>query len=131
MALVSVSEAARLVCVSRPTIYKMLHSGALNYTSTVKHGKPAKAIDTSELIRVFGSVSGVKMDVKNDTAATSVDRDDLQNLQHQLAMLRQENDGLRNAVNARDEHITSLRQAMLLLEHRPEPRPPWWKFWKR
>ena len=131
MALVSVSEAARLACVSRPTIYKMLNSGALSYTPTVKHGKRVKAIDTSELIRVFSTISGVDGDVKRDTVSTPVNSDFLQDLQHQLAMLRLENDGLRNAVSARDEHISSLRQAMHLLEHKPEQVSPWWKFWKR
>lgn len=53
MARVSISEAARLACVSRPTIYKLLKSGELSYTSVVKHGKSVKAIDTTELIRVF------------------------------------------------------------------------------
>ena len=32
MARVSISEAARLVKVSRPTIYKMINSGKLSYT---------------------------------------------------------------------------------------------------
>jgi excisionase family DNA binding protein len=58
MARVSISEAARLVKVSRPTIYKMINSGKLSYTSVVKHGKGIKVIDTSELIRVFGSLDG-------------------------------------------------------------------------
>jgi excisionase family DNA binding protein len=53
MARVSISEAARLVKVSRPTIYKMINSGKLSYTSVVKHGKHTKVIDTSELIRVL------------------------------------------------------------------------------
>ena len=103
MARVSISEAARLVKVSRPTIYKMINSGKLSYTSVVKHGKAIKVIDTSELIRVFGSLD--------------------------------ENDGLKGAVKARDEHIDSLRQAMQLLEHKREPssppHSPWWKFWKK
>ncbi len=50
MARVSISEAARLVKVSRPTIYKMINSGKLSYTSVVKHGKGIKVIDTSELL---------------------------------------------------------------------------------
>lgn len=53
MARVSISEAARLASVSRPTIYKLLKSGELSYTSVVKHGKSVKAIDTTELIRVL------------------------------------------------------------------------------
>ena len=143
MAKVSISEAARLVNVSRPTLYKMLNNGTLTYTSVVKHGKQVKTIDASELIRVFGSLGGVKDDTQNavsvDGHATAINSDILQDLQHQIALLKTENDGLKGAVNARDEHISSLRQAMLLLEHKQEqPAPqisspahsPWWKFWK-
>jgi hypothetical protein len=50
------------------------------------------------------------------------------------SLLEAENDGLKGAVKARDEHIDSLRQAMQLLEHKREPssppHSPWWKFWK-
>ncbi|HBQ1080428.1 helix-turn-helix domain-containing protein [Klebsiella pneumoniae] len=139
MARVSISEAARLVKVSRPTIYKMLNSGKLSYTSVVKHGKNTKVIDTAELIRVFGSLYGVidtvKNDVKGDADATEVNILGLHDLQHKIALLEAENDGLKGAVKARDEHIDSLRQAMQLLEHKHEPSPqvhsPWWKFWKK
>ncbi|MCV5925990.1 hypothetical protein OFO11_29305, partial [Escherichia coli] len=52
-----------------------------------------------------------------------------------LKSLEAENDGLKGAVKARDEHIDSLRQAMQLLEHKHEPSSPpdspWWKFWKK
>ena len=138
MAKVSISEAARLVNVSRPTLYKMLNTGKLTYISVVKHGKQVKTIDTSELLRVFGSLDGVNSDtgadVKFDDKVTAVNTDDLQVLQHQIALLQTENEGLKGAVNARDEHISSLRQAMLLLEHKQEPSvssgSPWWKFWK-
>lgn len=141
MARVSISEAARLVSVSRPTIYKLLKSGELSYTSVVKHGKPVKTIDTAELVRVFGAlevVSGGKSDaVKFDDMSTSVNSDFLQSLQHQLTLLQTENAGLKDAVNARDEHISSLRQAMQLLEHKQSASDPqsvpaksWWQFWK-
>ncbi len=138
MARVSISEAARLVKVSRPTIYKMINSGKLSYTSVVKHGKAIKVIDTSELIRVFGSLDGVidtvKYDVKSDAESTGVNSVGLHDLQHRIALLEAENDGLKGAVKARDEHIDSLRQAMQLLEHKHEPssppHSPWWKFWK-
>ena len=42
MARVSISEAARLVKVSRPTIYKMINCGKLSYISVVKYGKSIK-----------------------------------------------------------------------------------------
>ena len=143
MARVSISEAARLVKVSRPTIYKMINSGTLSYTSVVKHGKAIKVIDTSELIRVFGSLDGVidtvkydvKYDVKSDAESTGINSVGLHDLQHRIALLEAENDGLKGAVKARDEHIDSLRQAMQLLEHKHEPssppHSPWWKFWKK
>ena len=135
MAKVSISEAARLVKVSRPTIYKMINSGKLSYTSVVKHGKGIKVIDTSELIRVFGSLDGVIDDVKSDAESTGINSVGLHDLQHRIALLEAENDGLKGAVKARDEHIDSLRQAMQLLEHKYEPssppHSPWWKFWKK
>ena len=135
MARVSISEAARLVKVSRPTIYKMINSGKLSYTSVVKHGKAIKVIDTSELIRVFGSLDGVIDDVKSDAESTGINSVGLHDLQHRIALLEAENDGLKGAVKARDEHIDSLRQAMQLLEHKREPssppHSPWWKFWKK
>lgn len=142
MARVSISEAARLVSVSRPTIYKLLKSGELSYTSVVKHGKSVKTIDTAELMRIFGAIEFVSVGksdtVKFDDMSTSVNSDILQSLQHQLTLLQTENAGLKDAVNARDEHISSLRQAMQLLEHKqlpsemPNPTAsPWWKFWKK
>ncbi|MBA8030544.1 helix-turn-helix domain-containing protein (plasmid) [Escherichia coli] len=135
MARVSISEAARLVKVSRPTIYKMINSGKLSYTSVVKHGKGIKVIDTSEIIRVFGSLDGVIDDVKSDAESTGINSVGLHDLQHRIALLEAENDGLKGAVKARDEHIDSLLQAMQLLEHKHEPssppHSPWWKFWKK
>jgi len=138
MAKISISEAARLVNISRPTLYKMLNTGKLTCTSVVKYGKQVKTIDTSELIRVFGSLEGVKdkaaEDVNIDGVNTEINTHDLQHLHHQIALLKSENDGLKGAVNARDEHIDSLRQAMLLLEQKKEipvtSRTPWWMFWK-
>lgn len=140
MATVSISEAARLAGISRPTIYKMINSGQLNLTSVVKAGKTVKTIDTSELIRVFGSIenlpAGTGFTVNQKQEITQVDSPDLQGLQHKIELLQKENEGLKEAVASRDDHISSLRQAMLLLEHKqdlqqPSPLPVrWWQFWK-
>ena len=141
MARVSISEAARLASVSRPTIYKLLKSGELSYSSVVKYGKTVKVIDTTEIIRVFGSLAfDSERDnavVKSDDHSTGVHSDFLQDLQHQVALLQAENAGLKDAVNARDEHINSLRLAMQLLEHKQGTADPqnvparfWWQFWK-
>ena len=142
MARVSISEAARLASVSRPTIYKLIKSGELSYTSVVKHGNSVKTIDVSELIRVFGALDVVSEsknnNVKSDDLSTPVNSDFLQDLQHRVALLQAENAGLKDAVNARDEHISSLRQAMQLLEHKQPlsdipnlTASPWWKFWQK
>ncbi|WP_240783074.1 hypothetical protein [Escherichia sp. E2748] len=73
-----------------------------------------------------------------DDRSTGINSEFLQDLQHQVALLQAENAGLKDAMNARDEHISSLRQAMQLLEHKqppsemPEPTTaPWWKFWQK
>ncbi|MEB6390936.1 helix-turn-helix domain-containing protein [Kluyvera ascorbata] len=141
MARVSISEAARLASVSRPTIYKLIKSGELSYTSVLKHGKSVKTIDISELIRVFGALGVVSEsknnNVKSDDPSTTVNSDFLQDLQHRVELLQAENAGLKDAVNSRDEHISSLRQAMQLLEHKQSVSDPqnvpvksWWQFWK-
>jgi len=140
MAKVSISEAARLAGISRPTIYKLMNSGQLNFTSVVKAGKTVKNIDTSELIRVFGTIENLPaaadFTVKPEQKITQVNSADLQYLQHKIELLQKENEGLKEAVTSRDEHISSLRQAMLLLEHKQgaqQPLPPpakWWQFWK-
>jgi len=137
MAGVSISEAARLVKVSRPTLYKMINSGKLSYTSIVKQGKDVKVIDLSELMRVFGALpgtaDGVNDVVKTDSDNTPVNSLGLHDLQHKIALLEIENDSLKGAVKARDEHIDSLRQAMQLIEHKKESssqiKSIWWKFW--
>lgn len=140
MAKVSISEAARLAGISRPTIYKLMNSGQLNFTSVVKAGKTVKNIDTSELIRVFGTIENLpaatEFTVKPEQEITRVNSPDLQNLQHKIELLEKENEGLKEAVASRDDHISSLRQAMLLIEHKQDtqqPLPPpakWWQFWK-
>ncbi|WP_323811637.1 hypothetical protein SNM26_28715 (plasmid) [Klebsiella pneumoniae subsp. pneumoniae] len=92
-------------------------------------------VDTSELFRVFGSLYGggdtVKHAVKGDAGATGVNISGLHDLQHKIALLEAENDGLKGAVKARDEHIDSLRQAMQLLENHQAKSNPLHRFIRR
>lgn len=143
MAKVSISEAAKLAKVSRPTIYKMINNGLLSFTSTVSKGKHVKVIDTSEIYRVFGSDlsdANSKSDVVINTGDfTTVNSNDLQNLQQQMALLKQENSSLKDAISSRDEHIASLKHAMLLIEHKQQSEQaidstkqrPRWAFWRK
>ena len=54
MAVHTVTEAAKLAGVTRRTIYRYIKQGKL---STVVTGSESTQIDTSELLRVFGSLS--------------------------------------------------------------------------
>ena len=57
MAVHTVTEAAKLAGVTRRTIYRYIKQGKL---STVVTGSDATQIETSELLRVFGSLSQEK-----------------------------------------------------------------------
>ncbi len=52
MARVSISEAARLTGKSRTTLHRLIKAGDL---STCSGERNAKMVDTSELLRVFGT----------------------------------------------------------------------------
>lgn len=62
MALVSISEAARLVGVSRKTLQRYIASGKLSATVDGTGGAtgahPLRQVEISELIRVFGELKG-------------------------------------------------------------------------
>ena len=55
MAKVSISEAARLTGKSRTTLHRLIKTGEL---STCHGERNARMLDTSELLRVFGTLSG-------------------------------------------------------------------------
>ncbi|MCK7269966.1 MULTISPECIES: helix-turn-helix domain-containing protein [Enterobacter] len=128
MAKVSISEAARLTGKSRTTLHRLIKTGEL---STCYGERNARMVDVSELIRVFGTleqrlpeqVSG-QVSEQSDTGVSAQG-------EQVIAQLRQEVEHLKTLVSAKDSHIDSLKQAMLLLEHRHTGDSPWWKFWKR
>jgi len=128
MAKVSISEAARLTGKSRTTLHRLIKTGEL---STCHGARNARMVDVSELLRVFGSLDkpspeqeSLQVSGQSDTGVTA------QNEQT-IMQLRQEVEHLKTLVSAKDSHIDSLRQAMLLIEHKHTGDSPWWKFWKR
>lgn len=58
MALVNITEAARLTAVSEKTIRRKISSGELSAQVQGQGGQARKVLDTSELLRVFGSLPG-------------------------------------------------------------------------
>jgi len=141
MALVSVTEAARLTGKNRATIHRYIKQGKLSQISDATN---TKKVDTSELIRVFGSLTA--------TSATPLQNDAMQHdatpktdqsvalLQQKIALLEQLLESKNKELQRQDEHIDSLKQAMLLIESKlpatpepvaPEPTKKSWQFWKK
>lgn len=128
MAKVSISEAARLTGKSRTTLHKLIKAGQL---STCNGARNAKMVDISELLRVFGALEhrplGQDSEHINEQSGTGFSAPS----EHLIAQLRHEVEHLKTLVSAKDSHIDSLKQAMLLIEHKHTGDSPWWKFWKR
>ena len=129
MAIVSVSEAARLVGKSRRTIQRDIAAGKLSKCDN------GKKLDTSELIRVYGSLLNAPNDVdKIETTTQDVTptaNPDVAEMRIRLATLEAENAALK-------DHLGSLKQAMLLLEHKEQQastettqQRKWWQLFKK
>ena len=140
MALVSVAEAARLVGKNRKTLYgTYIKTGRL---SCVLGENGEKNIDTSELLRVFGSfkekqvVSGEIILDDVSTLQVKNNKEHKQDMSSaiRIAILESENKQLKARLEDKDKHIASVENAMRLLENKSEQRREqhrvWWKFWK-
>lgn len=114
MTIVSISEASRLTGKTRATIHRHINTGKLSKT---KDDTGVVGIDISELIRVYdikidtsdSCMSTVKIEQHN----TTIDTDELNTLKTRLVVLEAENHHLK-------DHVDSLKQAMLLLEHKEQ-----------
>ena len=136
MALVSVSQAARLAGISRQHLYrKYIKPGEISVQRDEK-GDPM--IDTSELLRVFDTLDGDKssddnMLQKATQEKNGGDRSSVTELQAKLQVLQAENKALLARVDDKERNLDDIRQALRLLEdQRPEKTQdkPWWaKLW--
>jgi excisionase family DNA binding protein len=122
MALLSVSEAAKLVGKSVKTIYRHIDTGKLSFT---RNDNGAKSIDTSELVRVYGKFKSSNENVIDSHLTQHENPHD----NGMTNLLRQENELLKEILKEKEAHIDSLKQAMLLLEHRKEEPTPSKKGW--
>lgn len=137
MALVSISEAARLVGINRSNLYSSyINQGKLSLS---KDSRGNTKVDTSELLRVFGSL---KMDATVQQTGATV-QDSLQQtgtdssgqfatdssaevirlLQAQLAEAK-------DREQFYQQQIRELTGTIKLLEHHGQAGRPWWWFWK-
>ncbi len=142
MALVSISEAARLTGKARSTLHKYIKQGKLSTTTDQNTGN--KSIETSELIRVFGKISNLSTtDSDSVTHVSKLQQETpstTQSLQIKLQLLEQENTHLKAEKELLSKNLNDIRQAMLLIESKlptsPEPVTPVptrksWQFWKK
>jgi len=119
MAKVSVAEAAKLTGKSIKTIYRHIDTGKL---SSSQNNNNSKSIDTSELQRVYGSIKIQNENVINPQMSDTENNNDNQVRQ----LLQQENEMLKKLLDEKENHIASLKQAMLLLEHKKQEKSVSW-----
>ena len=82
--------------------------------SSSQNDNGVKSIDISELQRVYGELKIQDEHVIESQMSKHENQSDNQIRQ----LLQQENDMLKKLLDEKDSHIVSLKQAMLLLEHK-------------
>jgi len=129
MAIVSISEAARLTGKSRNTLHNQIRTGKL---STVHNPVTnSKGLDTSELLRVFGQLKSTASTVYQDSKIEQVGTprgtpDDSfikSDLENENIILKAKLEEKEKQLLDKQDHIESLKQAMRLLEDQTK-KPP-------
>ena len=119
MARHTISEAARITGKSRSTLHRHIKSGKLSKT-TDETGAPV--IDTSELQRVYGSLSH-----RDSVSSSDIEHRDTPHentdVMAELIALRRENENLRED---RDRWASQAESLTRLLTHHEPPRRASW-----
>jgi len=146
MAIVSISEAARLTGKSRTTIQKYIKQGKLSKCSGTDG---TFGIDTSELLRVFGSLSEqgttcaqivhsmhqfAGKNAHNGHAYSVHDHTEHLLLEQENESLKKEIELLQQLIAEKDKRNEDLKHSLFLLEDKTEKslqknteKKPWWK----
>lgn len=130
MAIVSISEAARITGKARSTIQSYIKTGRLSKTTDIHTG--VVGIDTSELIRYFGALKTTPTEhvvseqisqqtTPNNTSITTGEISKINVLEKEIELLKK-------IIEEKDEHNKSLKQAMLMLEHKEQKKTNNWFF---
>lgn len=131
MAKVNVSEAATLVGVARSTLYAYIRSGKISIEKD-RLGKPQ--IDTSELLRVFGTLQD---NIKDNETDKEIKGDTHKN-DSENTVLRTENEVLREMLRVREEQLREYQEREQWLRNRldaletkllPGAGRSWWSRW--
>ena len=120
MAIVSISEAAKITGKARSTIQSYIKTGKLSKTTDSHTG--VVGLDTSELIRCFGELIttpiGHVVDEQISQQTTPNTTSDTTGEISKITVLEKEIELLKRIIEEKDEHNKSLKQAMLMLEHK-------------
>lgn len=139
MARVSISKAAKLAGISRASLYKTYLNKGVISVSRDSTGK--KYIDTSELLRVFGSLQGDTPEVSTTTQSQTGDSQPVSpfpaspdSKDIEIKMLREQLEKAEQREQWLQVKVDTLTDTLKLLEHKTEPAKPsrrWWQFmWK-
>ncbi|ELV07200.1 Hypothetical protein F387_01983 [Wohlfahrtiimonas chitiniclastica SH04] len=124
MAIVSISEAARITGKARSTIQSYIKTGKLSKTTDSHTG--AVGVDISELVRCFGELTTTPeehvVNTKISHQTTGITTPNTTDEITKIAVLEKEIELLKKVIEEKDEHNKSLKQAMLLLEHKAETK---------
>ena len=129
MALVSISEAARLAGCTRANLYKTyIQTGKLSVTHD-HQGKPK--VDTAEVLRVFGSLQGDsnQIDTGSQTLTGSSVKGDTRHEKMEVKMLLKQLEEAKEREQWYRQQIGELTSTIKLLEHQ-RPAPFWQKWFK-
>ena len=118
MTQLSIASAAKRVGRDRKTLYRAIKEGRL--TATVDT-TGQKQVDTAELLRVFGELTPAS-DNGHSSATVTTPQRETPDTTAKLALLEAELRHARELLAEKDARIAALDRALLLLEHRQEPR---------
>jgi len=137
MALITISETARLTGKNRTTIYKYINSGKLSVVASVDG---SKKIDTSEILRVFPDCKIVEKQQHGDNVTQQHATQEVDTLRQEISHLKELMKAQQELLAEKDKRNEDLKQALLLIESKlpttPEPVTPQvvkksWQFWKK
>ena len=134
MALISISEAAKLAGIARSHFYSQyLNSDVISVTRDEK-GKPK--IDTSEWVRVFGVLTAVQRTpektVHQDSAELASNPSKTEATQTaMIELLKEQLAEAKEREQFYQQQLADLTQTIQLLEHHvPKEARRWWQVWK-
>lgn len=118
MPIVSISEAARITGKARSTIQSYIKTGKMSKTTDSHTG--VVGVDTSELIRCFGQLITTPIEhVANEKISQQTTPNTTDEIS-KITVLEKEIELLKKIIEEKNEHNKSLRQAMLMLEHKEQ-----------